>query len=342
MTMREASAFAPVNIALAKYWGKRDARLNLPTNGSISVTLDGLGSETRVKFDETLSEDVLILNGEEIRSSESLRKISIVLDELRSIASARASARACPARVPSARACPARVSSRNNFPTAAGLASSASGLAALTLAASRALDLDLSSTKLSEIARRGSGSACRSFFGGFVEWKRGELADGADSVATQLQPASHWDLRALIAVIDDAPKDASSTGGMTATQATSPYFRTWVESAQTSLGPIRNAIAARDFAALAAAAEENCLRMHACAMAASPPIVYWKPQTLAIQRLVREMRANGIDAFFTIDAGPNVVVISTAAHAAEIRARLAASGVTRLLEAKLGEGTRSS
>ncbi|MBI2605848.1 MAG: diphosphomevalonate decarboxylase [Deltaproteobacteria bacterium] len=334
MPKYEASAFAPINIALAKYWGKRDARLNLPTNGSISITLDKFGSTTRVIFDETLEADVLVLNGEEVRTPETLRKISIVLDELRSIASTRF------ARVPCAR-WRARVLSQNNFPTAAGLASSASGIAALALAASHALGLKLTPERLSELARRGSGSACRSLFDGFVEWKRGELANGSDSVAASLHPASHWDLRALIVVVDAEPKSRSSTGGMTSARNSSPFFQSWIESAQATLGPIRDAIAARNFHALSRAAEENCLRMHACAISASPSLLYWKPATVALIHEARKMRAEGVEVFFTIDAGPNVVIVATAAHAAAARARLEVflknSGAA-LLETSPGRG----
>lgn len=326
MPKLEASAFAPINIALAKYWGKRDSRLNLPTNGSISMTLDKFGSTTKVEFDPALSSDQFVLNGKDERSPDSLRKITIVLDELRSLARMHPHA---------------RIHSENNFPTGAGLASSASGIAALTLAASHALGLKLSPEKLSELARRGSGSACRSLFDGFVEWKRGELADGSDSVAASLHPASHWALHALIVVVDAETKSQSSTGGMTSARKTSPFFQSWVESAQASLGPIRDAIAARDFYALSRAAEENCLRMHACAMAASPPIVYWKPETIALIHEVRKMRAEGVEVFFTIDAGPNVVIVATAAHAAAARAHFEVflkNGGARLLETSPGKG----
>jgi diphosphomevalonate decarboxylase len=319
---RRARVFSPSNIALAKYWGKRDLALNLPTNGSVSLTLKDFGSFTTVEFDPSFAEDRLILDGRE----EKADKITRVLDELRALAGERSRA---------------RIQSRNNFPTAAGLASSASGLSAATLGAALALGLErLPKSKLSEIARKGSGSACRSFFGGFAEWKRGELADGSDSVAQELAPRGHWPLKVLIAVASGGPKDHASTGGMERTRKTSPYFDAWVSSAQADLSKTREAIAARDFTRLAELAEGNCVRMHASAMAASPPVLYWRPATLDVIQRVWALRAEGVKAFFTIDAGPNVVVVCEAGDADRVAAELSRAQVTSVLKTEIGEGAR--
>jgi diphosphomevalonate decarboxylase len=321
---KHARVFSPSNIALAKYWGKRNSALNLPTNGSLSVTLKGYGSFTTVEFDASFTRDRIILNGRD-ESDTKLDKVARVLDELRALAGVKTRA---------------RVQSRNNFPTGAGLASSASGLSAVTAAGAWALGLDLPASKLSEIARKGSGSACRSFFGGFAEWKRGELADGTDSVAAQVAGAAHWPLKIFIAVASGAQKNHASTGGMEHTRKTSPYFAAWIDAAQASVPKIREAVKARDFENLAGLAESNCIQFHASAMAAVPPVFYWQGATVELMHRVWGLRASGTPAFFTIDAGPNVVVLCEPGVAARVRAELAQVGGVQLLETEVGEGTR--
>lgn len=290
-----ARAFSPTNIALAKYWGKRDLNLNLPQNGSLSVTLDGLGSTTQVEFSSQTNEDHFFLNGVEQFAPSALKKVKTVLDILRSRKGI---------------SLRARVESQNNFPTGAGLASSASGLSALTLAASAALNLNLSKENLSEIARFGSGSACRSFLGGYVEWKKGEKPDGTDSVAKSVADEKHWPLSVMIIVINEKSKLYPSTDAMELTRETSPYFASWVEFAESQIPHIRKSIIERDFKSLAQLSEENCIKMHASAMAASPPFLYWAPQTLEVMKRVWSLRQKGYRLFFTIDAGPNVVIFS--------------------------------
>ena len=321
---QSARVFSPSNIALAKYWGKRDVPLNLPTNGSLSITLKGFGSFTTVEFDESFKSDRLILNGGE-ETGEKISKVVRVLDEVRALAGKKTRA---------------RVQSRNNFPTAAGLASSASGLSAVTFAAARALSVDSSLTKLSEIARKGSGSACRSLYGGFVEWARGERADGSDSVAHQLEPVSHWPLKVLIAVANQTEKNHASTGGMEHTKQTSPYFEPWVENAQKQVGEIRQAVKARDFLKLAELAESNCIRMHTSAMAALPPVFYWQAATLDLMQRVWNLRREGVPAFFTIDAGPNVVVVCEPQAAGRVRDELLKTSGVNILSTEIGEGSR--
>lgn len=329
---RMARVFSPSNIALAKYWGKRDLALNLPTNGSVSVTLKGYGSFTTVEFSERFDGDRLYLNGKE-EAAGKISKVKRVLDEVRTLAGVNTGARA-------GASLGARVQSYNNFPTAAGLASSASGLSAVTFAAAQALALDVPREKLSEIARKGSGSACRSLFGGYVEWARGERADGTDSIAHQLQPVSHWPLKVFIAVANHAEKDHASTGGMEHTRETSPYFAPWVENAQKQVAEIRAAIKARDFQKLGDLSESNCIRMHTSAMAAFPPVFYWQPTTLELMRRVWSLRKSGVPAFFTIDAGPNVVVLCAPDAATKVREQLASVPGANILATEIGEGSR--
>ncbi len=323
--MRQARARAHTNFALVKYWGKRGSALNLPAVGSISVTLAGLSTETSVTFDSAAPEDTLELNGKPA-SVEDTQRVSRFLDLIRGKANLTDHA---------------RVVSTNDFPTGAGLASSASGFAALALAASAAAELQLDATELSELARRGSGSAARSIFGGFVELARGQRDDGSDCVAKELAPASHWPLKVLVAVVSDAKKETGSTTGMDASRTTSPYYPAWVDTHAHDLAALRSAIADRDFALLARVTERSCMKMHAVMLATDPALVYWRGATIDCVHAVRELQKNGLPATYTIDAGPQVKVLTTAEHAAAVASRIAAvPGVLRVVESELGPAAR--
>jgi diphosphomevalonate decarboxylase len=303
-------ARANTNIALVKYWGKRDATLNLPAVGSLSLTLDALSTRTSVVFDAKLERDQLILNGA-VADDRATARVSKLLDLVR--AQARLEARA-------------QVESANDFPTAAGLASSASAFAALALAASRAAGLTLDGRALSILARRGSGSAARSIFGGFVEMHRGERSDGSDSFAEPI--ATDFDVRLVIAATTTGPKATLSTDGMTHTAATSPYYDAWVRMSDSDLNSAKHAIAKKDLEALGVVTEQSCLSMHASAMAARPAVVYFHGATIEGYRLIRELRRAGVPAWFTCDAGPHVKALTDAAHAHEVERVLAQLGKT--------------
>jgi diphosphomevalonate decarboxylase len=233
----------------------------------------------------------------------------------------------------------ADVVSRNNFPTGAGLASSASGFAALAAAAARALDLDLTPRDLSIVARRGSGSAARSIFGGFVEMHAGGAADGEDSYAEPLLEPRAWPLAVLIAVTDRREKAVGSRAGMELSAASSPYYRAWIESSAEDLEAARIAIRRRDFEQLAEVAEHSCLKMHAAAMSSRPGLVYWNAATLACLHAVRAARSGGLAVFFTIDAGPQLkAVCETAAQEQVERILRAVPGVEEVLATGLGPG----
>lgn len=315
----KATAIARSNIALVKYWGKRDAVLNLPAAGSISMTLDGLETRTTVEFSEGEADRVRI-NGVELTGRE-LAKTSVFLDLVR------------PGTLR------AEVESSNSFPTAAGLASSASGFAALALAATKAAGMDLSSHALSVLARRGSGSASRSIVGGFAIWHEGCREDGTDSFAEELAPRTHWDLHCLALVTVKGPKDVPSTQGMNLTMRTSPYYEAWIRTVNQDLELARKAILTRDFEALGDVAEGSCLAMHASAMAARPGVIYWSARTLELIHEVRALRALGTPCFFTIDAGPHVKVFCPAADAPAVRAHFSHHpAVVDILEATAGAG----
>jgi len=317
VTGGEAVAVAHPNIALAKYWGKRAGEGNYPAVPSLSVTLDGLSTTTRVRFDGALAADGLVLDGKPA-DGEPLARVVALLDRVRARAH---------------RSDRAEVVSTNDFPTASGLASSASGFAALALAASRAAGLDLDAPAISDLARRSSASAARSVFGGFVE-----LEVGVDA-ARALAPADHVDVRVLVCVTSERPKSTGSTAGMRTTAERSPYFAAWLAEAPRLFASARAALLARDVEALGAATEASALAMHASAIAAG--VVYFRPATLAALEEVRALRAAGTGAWATMDAGPHVKVLVRGADAAAARDRLAAvPGVLRILEARPGEGAR--
>jgi diphosphomevalonate decarboxylase len=324
--LTSATGVAGTNIALVKYWGKRDEALNLPATGSLSLTLDRLGTRTRVAFDGgDGARDRVTLDGAPAAEKVAAR-VSAFLDRVRARAGIAARA---------------TVVSENSVPTAAGLASSASGFAALAVAAARAADLELSPTELSVLARLGSGSAARSIFGGFVEMARGAAADGSDAAAGPIPEGDGWDVRLVVAITAAGEKALGSTAAMRRTAETSPYYEAWVRGVDGDLAAARAAIAARDLPALGAVAERSALRMHASAMAALPPIIYWNPATLAAMGRVRALRAAGTPAFFTIDAGPHVKVLCAASDADLVAGALdGVQGVLRTLVAAPGPGAR--
>ncbi len=314
------------NIALVKYWGKRDIKLNLPAVGSISVTLGDLYTETETDIAENSTIDIFKLNGENASEKETIR-VSRFLDLIRKM-SGKSDLKFT-------------INSKNNFPTAAGLASSASGFAALSLAASKAAGLNLTTDQLSELARLGSGSAARSVFGGFVEMDHGQRPDGKDSVARELYPAEYWDLTILIVVTSEKKKDIGSTDGMELSRLTSPYYPAWIESSEADLAEIRSALENKDFQKVAEISEFSCLKMHALALASNPGLIYWNGITVDLMHFTRELRQKGIPAFFTIDAGPQVKIITESKYTKQIQEELKSfSKISRIITTGLGQGVR--
>jgi diphosphomevalonate decarboxylase len=325
----QATARAHSNIALIKYWGKRPGaapELNLPATGSLSMTLSALHTTTTVRLGRARpGEDRLILGGEEADRAATDR-VRRFLDRVRDIA-----------RIDTG----AVVESENNFPAASGLASSASAFAALALAATRAAGLELGLSELSRLARVGSGSAARSIFGGFVEMDPGVREDGLDAVAHQLYEPGHWDLRLLAVLTTEAQKDVSSRSAMERTARTSPYFQAWCQLVPGELAEARDALTACDLGRLGPVVEGNCLRMHATALAAKPPVLFWNGLTVELLRRVAQLRSQGFVAWCTIDAGPHVKVLCLQEQSAELADLLArCPGVVRVIECSPGPGAR--
>lgn len=310
----DTTASANVNVALVKYWGKRDAALNLPATGSISLTLDGLAVEAQVAFGAGEA-DAIVIDGHDAQGDEAVR-VRAFLDLVRERAGIRERA---------------RVVTRSSVPKGIGLASSAAAFASLAVASARAAGLTLDASALSALARRGSGSAARSIFGGFAEWHRGERADGSDSLATPLLAPTDWAVRMVVAITSEAPKSVSSREGMRRAQA-SPLYPAWVAGAEGDLTEARNAIRARDLDALGAIAEHSALKMHAIGLAARPPLLYWRGATVDCVQRVWTLRTDGVPAYITIDAGPQVKVLTTPSHAAAVHSALSAvPGVSRVI-----------
>jgi len=313
-----ATGVSCANIAFIKYWGNRDDRLRIPSNGAISMNLAGLTATTRVSFNPDISADSLTLNGSAV-TGPGLQRASSLLDRVRRLAGLNWRA---------------AIHSENNFPTGAGIASSAAGFAALTVAAACAAGLDLDERQLSRLARIASGSACRSIPGGFVEWMPG--TDDESSYAESIAPPEHWALADCIAVISLAHKATVSQDGH-ARANTSPLQAGRVAGAAERVDICRNAILQRDFDALAAVMEMDSNLMHAVIMTSTPPILYWQPATLAVMQAAPAWRAQGLPVCYTIDAGPNVHVICPADAAGTVADRLAQiPGVQNVITAAPG------
>lgn len=282
--------FAPANIALIKYWGKRNDVLNLPVTSSLSVSLGNLGTETSLEPID--GPDEITLNGRVVDSSDAFAmRITSFLDLFR------------------AENGPGfRVRTRNTIPTAAGLASSASGFAALTVALARAAGWDLEAKDLSLLARLGSGSACRSLFDGFVEWDVGKREDGLDSHAHLL--AVRWPaLRLATITVSDRPKPVGSRPAMARTRETALLYGSWPAQVAADLDASHAALAHHDFDLLGRTAEGNALAMHATMIATRPPVLYWLPESVATMEQVWKLREQGLPVYFTMDAGPNLKLL---------------------------------
>lgn len=305
-TSQAGRARSHTNIALIKYWGKRDAALFLPMNSSLSLTLEAFYTDTKVTIDPQLTEDVFYLN-HELQSKKDTEKISRFLNLYRSHFK----------NYPYV-----RVDSLNFVPTAAGLASSASAFSALAVAANEAFQLHLSQKDLSIWARQGSGSATRSLYGGFVEWEMGQASDSKTSFAIPVDEAK-WDVGMVIIVVNAKKKAVSSRKGMESTVHTSPFYNSWVTSAKEDLKNIKHAIKQQDLVQVGEIMESNGMKMHATMLSAFPPICYFEPDSIKAQQAVRRLREKGIPAYFTMDAGPNVKVLCPASQMDEIIEELA-------------------
>jgi diphosphomevalonate decarboxylase len=316
-----STALAHPNIAFIKYWGNRDNTLRLPSNGSISMNLDGLFTRATVTFNSS-QHDSLIINDRAV-IGKGLDRVSSILDLVRGMSNINERA---------------EVSSVNNFPAGAGIASSAAAFAALALASSRAAGLILSEAQLSVLARRGSGSASRSIPAGFVEWQTGKSEE--DSFAFSIAPADHWYLVDCVAIVNAAHKKTGSTEGH-ALAGTSPLQNARVADAPRRIEICRNAILNKDFEAFANIIEHDSDMMHAVMMTSTPPLMYWQAATVGIFQEVRAWRASGLPVGYTVDAGANAHVLCLSEYAKEVEKRLRElPGVSDVLVAGAGDAAQ--
>lgn len=285
------TARAHTNIALLKYWGKVDTEIITPTTTSISLTLDEFYTDTTVWFDKQLTADQFILDNETI-TGHAMQKVSHFLDIVRQQAGIHTYA---------------SVISTNHVPTAAGLASSASAFAALAGAASKAAGLDLTLPELSRLARHGSGSATRSIFGGFAQWIPG---NDLTSIGSPLVSDVDWPIQLMTIVINDQPKKVGSRAGMQHAMETSPFYDLWVNTANQQVNAMIKAIKNHDLNTIGQIAESNALQMHATNTTAVPPFNYLTDKSWEIILIAQQLRQQGIPVYATMDAGPNVKLIS--------------------------------
>lgn len=314
---------APVNIAVIKYWGKRDESLILPINDSVSVTLSSaqMHAKTSVTASETFAKDRIWLNGSE-ESAETGRLASCLATVREAVLQSRS--KEDPSKEYTVQAdWKVHICSENNFPTAAGLASSAAGYACLVAALGNLFQLE---GDLSGLARRGSGSACRSVYGGFVRWHMGNREDGADSIASMVRPASHWPgLRVLICVASDSRKATPSSEGMRNSVRTSQLLKYRAEyCVPTRIDTILKAIEERDFQTFADITMKDSNQMHGVCQDTYPPCVYMNSTSHLVSQLVHQLNSHfgELVAAYTFDAGPNACIFLTEKYVGLVAALL--------------------
>ncbi len=323
MIKTKATAIANSNTALVKYWGKQDEQLIIPMNNSISLTVDSLSTITTVDFSESYDEDLFILN-KKIQNDTPKKRVMIHLDIIREIANVKLNA---------------HIVSENNFPTAAGLASSASGFAALTASACKALGLNKTPKELSMLSRRGSGSSCRSFYGGYVEWIKND--DNDESYAIQLADENYFDIRDLVIVFEKHDRKYTTREAMKISKKTSPLYDARLKIVEDNLVKVRKAIKERDFTLLGQTAEADCLLMHSVALTSNPSLLFWTAETMGMIKFVQELREGGLEAYYTIDTGANMHILTKPEFSEEICAILRKIPyITNIIECKPGPGVQ--
>ena len=320
----KATANSGSNIAFIKYWGVRENGTGgyWALNPSVSMTLQTARTTTTVEFDPRLTTDTCTVN-DRPADPVTMARVQRVLQRVRE----QASIREC-----------ARVVSVNSMPASVGLASSASGFSALARASARAAGLPEETANLVPLAILGSGSACRSIYGGYVLWippDDGNIRATVEQLATERE----WKLVDLATIVSRSEKQVSSAEGHLRAR-TSSLLEERLSGLTGRLRRVREAIRNHELSSLGEAMEEDCLTMHTVAMTSKPPIFYWDPATIEVMRKVQGLRARaGLQCYFTIDAGPNVHVITTEEESDQVRRELEAlPGVLEVLRLDTGPG----
>lgn len=322
------------NIALIKYWGKRNEDINIPANSSLSITLDDtLQTKTSILFSDKLIRDSLIINGEEYNLKDTKNEVVDytirILQEMRRMAGTNSKA---------------LIVSHNNFPTAAGLASSASGSATLAFVAAHALDLNLSPKEISILSRKISGSSCRSLFGGFVAWHKGEKEDGSDSLAEQVVDEHYWpEVIDVIGIVSEKKKRVSTRAGHKHTIRTSELFKIRPEIAERRFGKMVEAIKKKDFETMAEITMRDSNSIHATMLDSYPPIFYMNDTSREIVYAITDLNESEGKpiAAYTFDAGPNAQIITLEKHRQKIVDLVAPIvGSDKVMVSKQGSGPK--
>ncbi|MBD3362646.1 diphosphomevalonate decarboxylase [Candidatus Dojkabacteria bacterium] len=286
----KSTAIAGSNIAFTKYWGRKDEKLRLPSNGSISMTLDNLLTTTTVEFSDKYDSDDIIIDGQKI--DKEAKRVSKHLDRIRKRARIKLFA---------------KVVSENNFPTSTGLSSSASGFAALTKAATAASNLNIENKELTILSRQGSGSSSRSILGGFCEWVDGDTSES--SYVKQLFPKNHWELIDIIAVVSKDKKLVPTSIGHTYAQ-TSPFFETRLKYMKQKNQLCKKIIKEKNFQKLGEFIELEAMELHCIMLSSTPQLIYWTPESLKIMKLIKQWRKQeNIKAYFTVNTGQDVHIL---------------------------------
>lgn len=317
---------APTNIACIKYWGKASIPLNTPINSSVSITLDqsDLRAVTSAAASLSFESDRLWLNGQEEDIRES-RRFKACLEGVRALAQDKYYDGVL-VKKEDWKHMHVHVSSYNTFPTAAGLASSAAGYAALVAALAKLFDAkEEFPGQLSTFARQGSGSACRSLYGGFVAWRMGgQKPDASDSLAEQIADEHHWpEIRALILVVSDAKKDTSSTAGMSTSVQTSKLLaHRAAQVVPERMQFIEKAFLEKDFTSFANLTMADSNQFHATCLDTFPPIFYMNDISRSIIKIVHVYNqwTGQVRAAYTFDAGPNAVIYTLDQYSTELAA----------------------
>lgn len=313
------TARAFTNIALIKYWGKKNQQLKLPWTNSLSLTLDRFYTDTTSKIIDS-DKDVIYLNESLLDEQKSKRIVDYLNNTRKQFGFTEHF----------------KINSINHVPTSAGFASSASGFAALAASIDQTMDLKLTKTQLSILARNGSGSASRSIYGGFVEWIAGDNND--NSYAVPIDETPDIDLEVLSVVVNQKAKKISSTVGMEKSVETSPFYPNWVKLVSSETIEIKEAIKQKDIQKIGEIAEHNAMSMHALTLSANPAFTYFEPKTVEIIHLIQKLRQKGIMAYVTIDAGPNVKILGTHKSIEQVKTYLNNLSDVTTVVANIGHG----
>ncbi|MDA1317464.1 MAG: diphosphomevalonate decarboxylase [bacterium] len=314
------SAIAPANVALIKYWGRKDEILRLPANGSISVNLSNLSTHTTIEFLDGLDADEVTIDDAKI-DTEGVR-VTRHLDRIRALAKISTKA---------------KVVSRNSFPAGTGLSSSSSGFAALSVAAATAAGLKLDEKELSILARQGSGSACRSIPNGWVQWHDGTTSE--ESFAESFTPVNHWDIQDIVAVVSKERKDVSTSFGQKSAHS-SPFFTERIGRMEEKIKEMKQHISNKDFTAFGELTESEALELHAIMITSRPSLIYWSTGTLQLMKEIKKWRTEGLEAYFTINTGQDMHILVQKVHATKLIEKLKTiSYVNKILENTISNGT---